>query len=97
MSNRKKQTYLAVYRYIHSQLLELECNAFMADYEIAMTDAFLEIVPNAKPTHCHFHFTQANKRNARKCTAMMNVINRYHFYLIIMVDDFQHKYTISLL
>lgn len=75
MSNRKKPTYESVYRYIDGNLgiaNGLKCHSFMADYEIAMTDGFLAIVPTAKISHCHFHFCQAVKRNAKKCSSMQN-------------------------
>lgn len=78
MSNRKKSTYIAVICYVHENLSianGLNCKSLMSDYEIAMTDAFLTVVPIASVTHCHFHFAQAVKRNAKKCTAMQNFID----------------------
>lgn len=53
----------------------LKCKLFMADYEIAMSDAFVAVIPSAKVTHCHFHFCQAVKRNAKKCTALQNFMD----------------------
>lgn len=75
MSNRKKITYESVYRYMHENLNithGLRCKSYMADYEVALTDAFSTIVPEAEISHCLFHFDQACKRNAAKCTAMQN-------------------------
>lgn len=82
MSNRKKATYEAVFRWINDQLGitdGLKCKTFMADFEIAMVDGFKAVVPTAEVDHCHFHFAQAVKRNAKKCTAMMNFCDRYVF------------------
>lgn len=75
MSNRKKESYVTVFRYAHENLgitHGLNCRSFMADYEVALMDAFLEVVPTAQTQHCHFHFCQANKRNAKKCSEMTN-------------------------
>lgn len=80
MSNRQKPTYVAVFRYLDEVLLEeaygLACASVMADYETAMMAAFLEVVPNAKSSHCIFHFGQANKRNAQKCAELMSFMGR---------------------
>lgn len=75
MSNRKKITYQSVFRYIDEHLgiaNGLKCKLFMADYEIAISSAFVAVVPSAKVTHCLFHFCQAVKLNAKKCGAMQN-------------------------
>lgn len=80
MSNRKKDTYESLFRYVNDNLGitgGLQCKLFMADYEMAMTDGFQLVVPTAKITHCHFHFSQACKRNAKKCTPMQIFFDAY--------------------
>lgn len=75
MSNRKKITYQYVFVYVNNQLgltNGLQCKSFMADYEIALTDGFLAIVPGTDVSHCLFHYTQACKRNAQKCNLLQH-------------------------
>lgn len=74
MSNRQKQTYIAVYKYIHENLFGLQCKKIMSDFEIAMSTGFIVIIPEAKATHCHFRFCQAVKRNAKKCADLIKLI-----------------------
>lgn len=80
LSNKKKVAYEAVFRYINDHLgitEGLKCKTLMADYEIAMTDGFLAVVPSATVSHCHFHFAQAVKRNAQKCSVLQNYLDSY--------------------
>lgn len=77
MSNRKKKTYEYVFRWAHENLGitgGLQCAIYMADYEPALTDAFLAVTAvnsQVQPSHCHFHFSQACERNKVKCPEML--------------------------
>lgn len=68
MSNRKQETYRALFQYIHEakDLLPLDCEMIMSDYERPMRNGFKLIVPSAEQYACHFHYTQAVKRFAKK-------------------------------
>lgn len=63
--------YKAVFAYIHKHVMSLECEIFMTDYERALRNGLLAIVPNAKVRGCWFHFKQAAKRNAKKFPELM--------------------------
>lgn len=75
MSNKKEVTYRAIFQYIHDNVIPLNCSSFMCDYERAMRNAFLSVVSDARVSSCHFHFTQAVKRNAMKCPTMIQFIH----------------------
>lgn len=66
MSNRKKESYAAVYKYIDENLLGMVCKSFMTDYEVAMSDEFKKVTNDGRATHCFFHACQAVKRNGAK-------------------------------
>lgn len=79
MSNRKKITYIAVFTWINDNigLIDgLKCDTLMADYEVAMSEGFIAVAPAGKLSHCHFHFAQAVKRNAKKCVSMQDFMDR---------------------
>lgn len=75
MSRKTKTAYAAVFKYIHEKIISLAHKTFMTDYETAMRDGLLEIIPDGKATACVFHFKQAAKRNAKKSPALIKFIN----------------------
>lgn len=75
MSNKTEANYKAVFMYIHENVMSLNCELFMTDYERAMRNGLSAVVPNAEPRACWFHFTQATKRNAKKLSELMQFIN----------------------
>lgn len=64
MDCKKQIAYEAVFRYIHENLIPLNCQHFMTDFEKAIRNALLAVVPNAKLASCRFHYAQACKRRA---------------------------------
>lgn len=60
----------------------------MTDFEVAIQNAFLTVVPDAEATSCLFHFKQAVKRKARKFGEMMKFImsnaQARHLYFKLM-------------
>lgn len=66
MSNKTIAAYCSVFRYIHENILPLDCQYFMVDYEVAVKRALETVVPGIDVRHCWFHHNQANKRNVKK-------------------------------
>lgn len=67
MRNKSQASYAAVFKYIHENVMSLQCHSFTSDYEVAMRNAFRLLIDNAQQFACHFHFCQAVKRKAHEC------------------------------
>lgn len=74
MSHKTELIYKAVFGYIHLHVMSLKCQMFMSDYEKALRNGFLAIVPNVDARCCWFHYCQATKRNAMKIPDMIRYI-----------------------
>lgn len=63
MSRRTEQAYTAVFEYLHENVMELNCEIFMSDYENALRNGFSRVVPNVHMTACwlvyhlNYHFS----------------------------------------
>lgn len=66
--------YAAAFKYMNDNIICLECKSIMTDYELAIRNGFLSVVPTAEVTSCLFHFKQAVKKKARKFNEMMRFI-----------------------
>lgn len=75
MNKKTEAAYHGVFEYIHKEILPLDCQSFMCDYERAMRNGFTAVVPDARITSCDFHFTQAAKRNAMKYPTLIQLIH----------------------
>lgn len=69
-----QKAYEAVFKYVHDNVMPLDCCLFMADYEKALRNGFQTVVPQANIVGCWFHFTQACKRNAMKLSKLMKLV-----------------------
>lgn len=72
--NKKKQiAYEALFRYVHENIIPLRCEYLMTDFETAIRNGFLAVVPNARFASCRFHYGQACKRRAAKYGQMVQL------------------------
>lgn len=62
LSHKKQKAYEGVFRYVHENIIPLRCNYFMTNFETAIRNAFVSVVPDSKPKSCSFHFAQSCKR-----------------------------------
>lgn len=63
MSSKVKALYLGVFEKIFEKFPRLRPKHIMADFELAMRSAAKEIFDEADIHGCHFHFSQALKKN----------------------------------
>lgn len=76
MSRKTELCYQHLFTYIDSNICCLNGASFISDYEKAMRTALKNLHPTMNFYACWFHFTQACKRNARKCIGFENVLKR---------------------
>lgn len=74
MHDKSQESYAAIFRFVHENVMPLECQCFTSDYELAMRNAFRALIRSAKHVACHFHFCQAVKRVAHKL-GLQRVLN----------------------
>lgn len=74
MSNKKQDTYTAVFQFVNDNVMPLQCQVFMSDYETALRNGFAAVVPTATLAACWFHFVQAVKRNLMKLPNLVKLI-----------------------
>lgn len=60
MTKKTDVAYHAVFKYIHENVLSLECKVFMMDYEKAAQKGLKNAVPEMVVKHCWFHFKQVS-------------------------------------
>lgn len=105
MSHKTQLIYKAVFGYIHSHVMSLQCQMFMSDYEKALRNGFLAIVPNVDARCCWFHYCQATKRNAKKIPEMMQYIQSddaakeiyYHILSLPLLPADQISYAFQMI
>lgn len=66
MSHKSEEAYTAIFRYLNDNVMSLQSNYFMSDYERALRNGFKNVSPATQLTACWFHFTQACKAKAYK-------------------------------
>lgn len=76
MSKKTKRAYQHVFNYIKENLIDLEGESIMSDFEIAMRRALKEVFPETKLLSCWFHFTQAAKKRAMKSPQLIPYLLR---------------------
>lgn len=76
MSKKTKRAYQHVFNYIKENLIDLEGESIMSDFEIAMRRALKEVFPETKLLSCWFHFTQAAKKRAMQSPQLIPYLLR---------------------
>lgn len=66
MTNKTQKAYEAVFEYMHENVMSLNCEVFMTDYELAMRNGLKHVIGASNLSSCWFHFTKACKHNAAK-------------------------------
>lgn len=74
MSRKTEAAYKAVFEYINENVMSLECDLFMTDFEQALRNGLASVVSNTKFRCCWFHYCQACKRCVRKLEELIPVI-----------------------
>lgn len=72
MTHKSEKCYTHLFQYIRDNIINLEGNSFMTDFEKSMRNALRKIFPNIKYYNCWFHFCQAV---IRKCKAIPGFLN----------------------
>lgn len=66
MSRKTEAAYFDVFKYINTNVMDLNCAKFTSDYEVSLRNALQKICPTALLVACWFHFCQAVRRFASK-------------------------------
>lgn len=74
MNKRTEAAYKAIYAYIHQNVLNLESRFTMTDYELAMRKGLQAVLPTVELHGCHFHYSQAVHRRARKIPELLQPV-----------------------
>lgn len=74
MSKRTNAAYTSAYKYIHENILTLECRFAMSDYELAMRNGLRSVVPSVDVNGCQFHYAQALNRVAKRIPGLLALI-----------------------
>lgn len=64
MTRKSQKCYADVFKYVHENVISLQCQSFTTDNETAMRNALREQFPTTCLVACHFHFCQAVKSKA---------------------------------
>lgn len=62
MTHRTVQAYKAAFKFIHENLISLDGDGIIIDFESAMRTALLKTIPGIKVFGCWFHFCQCLRR-----------------------------------
>lgn len=95
MSKRTTEAYKAALKYVHENLISLNCSGFIIDYEAAMRSALLQVLPNVTVLGCWFHFTQALRRKMASLTNLYDIFRNDQTGLIR--DTFRRFQCLALL
>lgn len=74
MSKRTIEAYEAALKYVHENLISLNSNGFIIDFEAAMRSALLKVVPDTNVLGCWFHFCQCLRRKMASLTTLHDVV-----------------------
>lgn len=74
MTQKTKEAYTHLFKYIEENVCSLQCSSFMSDFELAMRNAIAEVWPNADYTTCWFHLCQACERQVAKNNALLKLL-----------------------
>lgn len=78
MSNRNTDIYKSALRYVRENLLPLDANAIMTDFERALRNAIHSIVPLTRSLGCWFHFCQALRRK---------VVSNFELFVLVRHNE----------
>lgn len=65
MTRRTKESYISLFNYIEENILKLEPDMIMTDYEDGLLGALTQVYPDATISGCWFHYSQALQRRCR--------------------------------
>lgn len=102
MSRKTEICYRHLFKFIESEIMSLQCESFMTDFERAMRNALRKQYPRVHLFTCWFHFCQAAKRHASQIPTFMAAIRQdkaaatiYHKFLclpLLPADDIEAAY-----
>lgn len=65
MTKRTKQSYIDLFQYIEENIVQMQPDFIMTDYEDGLLGALGIVYPNTKIAGCWFHYSQALQRRCR--------------------------------
>lgn len=74
MTRKTQQAYEHVFRYIHENIIPLNCKAIITDYEAAMRQGLKNVLPNIKLLGCWFHYAQAVRRKVASLSSLFSLV-----------------------
>lgn len=74
MSNRTTDAYKSVFTYIHKNILPLDANGIITDFEMALRNGLRFAVPNTPLYGCWFHHCQALRRKVASDANLFKLI-----------------------
>lgn len=83
MYKRSTAAYIALWRYIEAEVLELRPASIMSDFEVAIRSSIRSQYPDCLTTGCYFHYTQANSRKASKIGLIKQLHSTEHRTLFL--------------
>ena len=66
MTSKSASLYLKVFQFIKNRFPDFSPMSSMSDFEVASSDAFQTVYPDAELFHCHFHYSQCIWRKVQK-------------------------------
>ncbi|XP_037813343.1 uncharacterized protein LOC119604655 [Lucilia sericata] len=76
MSKKSEEAYTHMLHYLKSNILDLQPNRVITDYENGLRNAIKKLYPTVKLVGCWFHYTQALRRKALKIPGFINELNK---------------------
>lgn len=76
MTKKNEAAYTDIFKYIHNNLLQLNCQSVMTDYELAMRNAFQNVCNVTQMNTCWFHFCQAVKKKSSQVAHFRDAIKK---------------------
>lgn len=90
MTRKTQACYEHLFKCIELEIVALQPQSFMTDYETAMRNGLATVYPTAKLFGCWFHFCQAVKRHGSQLTGFMAAVRddrdkaKIYFHLLCL-------------